>query len=157
MGFAPLCLAFCATAPTANGLPPALKHTLSLNRALLACYKLRTSNSFPHKCSLILCQLALAWNVSIYRTSSLYSLPNTNFYFTICKLCVILQSLYPNSVLPKMLKLHLKQRASSPLPKRVRVTGPTRSSKPINSKNSSLVTHLQERSLKATSSRRRLR
>ncbi|OCK87939.1 uncharacterized protein K441DRAFT_622010, partial [Cenococcum geophilum 1.58] len=43
-----------------------------------------------------------------------------------------------------MLKLHLKQRASSPLPKRVRVTGPTRtsnslSSKPIKSKNSSLA------------------
>src|ERR1700679_2374455 len=43
-----------------------------------------------------------------------------------------------------MLKLHLKQRASSPLPKRVRVTGPCRtsnslSSKPIKSKNSSLV------------------
>lgn len=42
-----------------------------------------------------------------------------------------------------MLKLHLRQRASSPLPKRVRVTGPTRSSnslgsKPIKSKNSSL-------------------
>jgi hypothetical protein len=101
---ADLHLAFCATAPTANGLPPALKHTLSLSRALVAFYKLQQYpissiflpsffNYFPHKCSLILSQLAPAWNISIYRASSLYSLPNINFYFTICKLCVILQSL----------------------------------------------------------------